>query len=568
MSNRHRRDHSRRSHGKPEPELLSQVRSMLASDHPIDLLVGSSQFLEVMAPRPTDWPQRDTPRHPAMEELVTSLLEVNRRETTGLLYGLLPMIPSVSLAAEIHAELERRHGQLPDWVREIDRFEVTATAEMTHILGDGENVMAEVRWPSGRALTIVVYIDHNLGTVVKDAFPVPDTIDRLEELSQPEAGPDSHFGPIDAADARARIEQAITDGKDMFPPLTSDTWPGCRNLVEWVVRRLPQGGRGYLRPEWDEDDRRRLTTSFLSSPTGRDLAADPDAADIVDTIIWFACDYGPGDPLRWSPVAVEILLMDWFPRKIVADVRYLAKLPDVVRAFIRYAHRERSIPGYLTTETLEAVDRWEPEYRRAVARPTMPMELMQAIRGGSAEFRYEDRSIEEIMLASLAEQVGGESALDELDTAPVPDEELDWTGIPEDIHGRVGEVLEIADRCCNELLDVEYRTIVRRLLARAAGGDPDVFRRKARTDYAAAALVWTVGKANDLFRTHMLVKDLMAWFGISQGSVSQRAATLRKAAGISDPGRRSDRLGDPTLLHSAKRRSIVEWRDRYRERMS
>jgi len=47
-----------------------------------------------------------------------------------------------------------------------------------------------------------------------------------------------------------------------------------------------------------------------------------------------------------------------------------------------------------------------------------------------------------------------------------------------------------------------------------AAGDPDVFRRGARGDNAAAALVWMAGKANDLFR-QITVKSITEWFGLS-----------------------------------------------------
>ena len=39
-----------------------------------------------------------------------------------------------------------------------------------------------------------------------------------------------------------------------------------------------------------------------------------------------------------SPVAVEIILHDWIPRKLVADPPYLAKAPDLLRAFVRFCH--------------------------------------------------------------------------------------------------------------------------------------------------------------------------------------------------------------------------------------
>ena len=35
---------------------------------------------------------------------------------------------------------------------------------------------------------------------------------------------------------------------------------------------------------------------------------------------------------------MEILLLDWYPRKIVAEPELLMRMPDVLRAFIRFAH--------------------------------------------------------------------------------------------------------------------------------------------------------------------------------------------------------------------------------------
>lgn len=533
---------------------------------PVDLLMGASQFLEIATPRPLDEWGRDSSAGPSLENLFESFLGIDRLETTALLYALLPMTNDVALAAEVHAELSRRRTSLPRWVREIEDIEVTEVNELRHVLGDGDNVMVSVAWPSGREMTVLVYIDHNLGTLVKDAFPAAEGPAHFQKLLDDRTDTDTTFASIDPADAKARVIQAITKGERTFPPLTTETWPSCRSLVEWVIRQLPDGGRGYARPEWTDQQRDELAAAFVASPFAVDLREHNDTDDIVANLIWFACDYGPGDPLRWSTVAVEILLTDWFPRQVMSDRQYMQQMPAVLRALIRYAHHERSITPSLTVETIEGVDRWEPEYRRAIASPTTPLGIVQAMRGFHDDVGYDDRTYEEIMLESLAVQVGGEGALESLDANPIPDEAFDWADIPDDVHARVGEILDLTDRCCNEMLDVEYRTIARRLLAQAARGDSEVFRRKARSDYAAAALLWTIGTANDLFRTRMLVKDLTGWFDIAQSSVSQRATTLRKAAGLpADDYYRTHRLGDPSLLHSEKRASLIELRDRYRE---
>jgi hypothetical protein len=175
----------------------------------------------------------------------------------------------------------------------------------------------------------------------------------------------------------------------------------------------------------------------------------------------------------------------------------------------------------------------------------------------------------EIMIDRLEREVGGEDALREIDVDPLPDEEFRWDRIPDDVRPAVQEVLARCDSCCEELLDTEYRTACRRLLARAAAGDPRVFRRRAKAENAAVAVCWVIGKANNLFApygTGMLVKDLAAFFGVAQSSASQRAATLMNAAGVGSLTHYPTWdvvVGTPSLLVSARRRVIVELRDHY-----
>jgi hypothetical protein len=293
-------------------------------------------------------------------------------------------------------------------------------------------------------------------------------------------------------------------------------------------------------------------------------------------LLWFGTDYGPGDPLHWSPVAVELLLADWIPRKIVADAGYLSKAPDLLRAFIRFAHQERGIREALTAETLAAVDKWEPVYQRTIRspRPQGPDAILASLGlldpDGPWSMPYEDvlspEEVKELVLDQLRQSVGGDEALATLGDSPLPDEPFLWEGIPADIRDRVGEIVGMCDRCCEELLDVEYRTACRRFLSIAASGDPEVFRRKARSNTAAAGVCWVIAKANGVFAlwgSGLLVKDLMAHFGIQKGGASQRARVMLKAGGFVQETIGEIHLGSPDYLVSSRRRKIIDLRDQY-----
>ena len=552
------------SRARAEPDLLTDVRRMLSQSHPAELLHFASSLLAVADPRADDpfarvhgAPSKDV----TVADLVGSFIEVHVRETTAMLTVLAQMVDDDLMARRIRRELARRDDRLPIWLTRLAPVTVDRAVLMGHVLGDGDNVMVAARTDAGHHLTVIVYIDHNLGTVAKDGFVIHEPIDRALASFHTAArqDPDVVFDELALADARARITEAIDLGAITVPPFETDTWPAARPLVEWIVRHLPEGGRGYERREWSDDDRRTLTEEFLVSEFGRDH--DGEDREVLESLLWFGCDYGPGDPLRWSPVAVEILLTDWLPRKVIADAEFLGRAPDVLRSFIRFSHARRGIRATLTQETLAAVDRWEPEYRRMIAgpRPQGPAALLTAM--GVLD---ELPSYEEQMLDVLRDTVGAD-ALDDLDISPLADEPLDLSQVPPDVHDRVTDVADLVDGCCAELLDVEHRTACRRLLGDVAAADPSIFRRRGRPETAAAAIVWIVAKANRAFSQRpggLTAKAVGEWFGVGSNP-GQRAPTLLKA--IDAPGRyfADVRLGTPRYLVADRRREIAETRDRY-----
>lgn len=583
--------------GGGEPDLADDIRDALRSGEPVALLSLASTLVAVADPRERNPFEPDRrPELPPLSDLVRSFIEVEGVETSALIAAIAPLITDEVLRQAVERELARRADRLPRWLVELGSAEFDGAVEMGHVLGDGENVMVGVRLAEGHALSIVAYVDHNLGTAVKDAFVVPEPLDELTALMRERAtDPDTTWHDLDPADARARIEAAVERGAMTVPAFETDTWPMCRPIVEWVAQLLPEGGTGYERPEWSEADTQALADRFFASEFGGPLD-DVDHRDLLNSLLWFGTDYGPGDPLRWSPSAVEIFLVDWVPRKVMADRAFLAPMPDLLRAFVRFAHAERDISALLTEDTLGAVDDFEADYLRAIGAAGSgglgglgaagsggpgglgaagsgglggpggldPVRLLGALGGLDSE----EVDLEEIgaaIMSTFADRIGGAEVLHSLDDRPLPDEAFDWSGIAEDIAPRVAEVLRLCDDCCDTLLDTEYRTACRRLLARIARGGPEVFRRKGRADTAAAAICWTIGRENELFGGDegIYAKDVVGHFGLT-GSVSQRSGTLLRAAGLTNAaGAPSPASAD--LLVSTERRNLIDARDRFAE---
>lgn len=553
-----------------EPDLVLHVRQLLADENLYGLLLFVSGLLAVLDPGGATGPSPpwDDPEDPEMStaEMVTSLIDIDIVETTALLTVFAELVGDEVLAARIRRALASRHHRMPRWLERFALISVVGATEVFDVLGDGASVIVGLRGATAEELTVVVFIDHNLGTVATDAvvLDVPMHAVRKEVGDSAASDVDLMVVDLDIAAARTRVVEAVDVGRITYPPFESNTWPGCRPLVEWVVRQLPTGGPGYQTQSWGEQELAELTRAFLSSSLGQ-AHDDADGRQLLDHLLWFANDYGTCDPLQWSPSRVELLLADWLPRKVVADADFLAGAPDLLRSFIRFSHTERDIRPELTDQTLAAVDELEEDYQAVIRLPRLQgIEALMAASGFNPSGVLGIPGLGDSVLDRLAEQVGGTAELQSLDAVPLPDEPFAWESVAADIAGRVRATLALVDRVCDDLLDTEYRTACRRLLNEAATADPAIFRRRGSEKTAAAAIVWLIGKANHRFPFDggpgPSVGELMAHFGVS-GSPTQRAKTMVRALGLEWSTAHQIVLGSPRYLVAERRRRIIAERD-------
>lgn len=579
MSRRPRHSRPLRPAGRPaaapdEPDLLHEVRDLLTMDHPLPLLTFVSGMIDAVEDKQPGLGGRPPAAADlSLPELVDTFLAVPRIETTALLTVIAELVADEVLARRIRRELAGRDDGLPPWLTDLVPAGPADARLATHALGASTMVLVGVRTAADADLTAVVEVDHTLGSVATDGFCYPGPVDVAAEQLDESDDPDVTITTIDPADARAHMDEAVEIGRITFPPFETDTWPNCRPLVAWLSRHLPRGGQGHVRPEVDDPDREAIIRQFLASPFGRDHDHE-DGRGLLESLLWYGCDYGTGDPLTWSAAEVELLLVDWLPRKVIADADHLAGAPDVLRDLIRYGHDERGVRAELTTEALETVDDCEPEYQQVIRtdRPQGPEALLAAAGwlddpadGPSGLAGSADPMAEyfQLTLDRLRADVGGAAALEGLTTTPLPDEPVDWDEIPAEARESVGAVVDLTDRWCDhELGDAEIRTACRRLVTDVASADPGIFTGRGRTDTAAAALVWLVGKANGLFDSWgggRSISEMTAWFGVA-ASPSQRARRMLRALGIDDTTHPYVHLGTPRYLISERRRTYVEQR--------
>lgn len=572
-------------------QLVRQVRAYLKESSPYGLLSLASELVETTTTRPTDtWPGVEVDRLDGPSTLVT-LAETDVPELVAVAIAAAAIHPDPELAAQIRQAVPPTAVTSgPSWLGTIGDIEITGTWWQTEVLGDVDNLMVGWRWPAGAEAMAVVYVDHNQGTIVKDAFIVPESattvLAKLATLPTPPAV------PLDPAGSRARIEAAIERVEHRVPPVSTDTWPADRPLIEWVVRHLPPDGVGYVRPEWPEPERERLLDEFLSSPEGEVDGVDTDIVrKVAESLMTFACDYGPGDPLRWSPISVEMVLADWFPRKVHLPDEEMATMPAVLEGFVRHAHARKEISADDTERTLASLDEWTPDYLDAISEheegPEAHALRLARVAAGVDPDAFDGADLDgadldldgsdldgadlDLLLRVIEAQsialVGGLEAYEALTDEPLGDVPFDWSRVAPDLVGPTTLVLEHLDRLALERFDAEVRTIARVILATVVAEKPDLLGCDDRhLELAASILAFYV---EWVAMPPEVIPDV-GWSGYTQEDLAEAAGA--KASTIGNRAKTIADIVDPAnvdwshLLHSRHRRAIIDAREAQAER--
>lgn len=335
------------------------MRSALARGHPLALLSVVGLMIHAAKPDPLDLlnpRQRDT-HH--LDELVTNLIGVRKREATVLLAVLAELLvddPAPQLRCR--SELAQRHDHLPKWLTGLAQLDVYRAVRRTNVFGDEDELVIGTRFKGGHEMTIAITIDHNDVSVVADAVAVPDSIENALARAARHST-DVSVVEISPADARASIEHALA--RQVFAPQT-ETWKFYGALAQWVVGQLPEGGE-LRSPAWDWKLTEELCAAFFGSPAAAPFR-ERSHRQLLDELV----ETGTGDPLRWSASRVGRALADPSDYGEVMPVEVALDAPDLLRAFIPYVHAQSGIRDELTARTLSVIDEVRSSYKRAVLR--------------------------------------------------------------------------------------------------------------------------------------------------------------------------------------------------------
>jgi hypothetical protein len=249
---------------------------------------------------------------------------------------------------------------IPQWLLDMGNITVGDVFMIRDDLGDGQGVYFEYIDPlSDAPRTIGVYIDATMDSIAHDVIDGPP----LQEIREVVAN-ETHVELVamDPAEARARVEAAFA-ARDEIELDPDESFEDLRALAEQRFALLPAGGTVPAVHDLSEDEVEALLDAFVASPHFFGVADL--AREIGAVFCEFATDLR-SDPLRWSPVVVEIFLLDWLPNEVEADDEFFRAVPDVLRAWIRFAGERRGLATDLIEETVASIERWEAEYRASL----------------------------------------------------------------------------------------------------------------------------------------------------------------------------------------------------------
>ncbi|WBB65646.1 hypothetical protein [Micromonospora sp. WMMD812] len=353
----------------PYEAVLHAARDVTRLDCALDAeMLGTALLGSVYAIAETD-------RSAAVREFVTGFLAATSRRRTAAATTIRSVFAALVPDAEGAARV-RPGSQAPTWSGQLGRVHLTGTWAYGDVYGDQTSYLATFAYDDdagGPEHALVALVDHNIG-ITKDVFVGGPAERILEQVRQMCASDElTWFREEDPARMRGEVARHLMVTDDLGELPGEGSLATDRALVGARLALLPAAVAPAPRePEpLSTADRTDLVRRFLASPeaarAGLDTIDDPELASLhfcLSLLLDHAATFPDADPLRWSPAVSGLFLLDWVHRRAVLDMDDAAMLPSVLRAWARYAGRQRGLPEAAVEQTDTAIEEMVPEFAR------------------------------------------------------------------------------------------------------------------------------------------------------------------------------------------------------------
>lgn len=533
------------------------------------------------------------------KEYVDLMLADESDEAAVILHVAAALTPDEVAAARLRRALASRTNRVPHVVAQLAGAKVAEAWLLSEALGEHAELLLGIEWPGGVQGSLLAHLALDDGAVLVDAaligIAAEAAMSRHREYHTAAGEPWRPARRLPLPQARSMVGAALSTLEatdlEMDPDDERYQWPAVVPLVIHFVARMPEDPSG----EADEETERWFEAHEAAAALSDDIGDDPDALEVLADdeeaemaaveealsrflasaegaalsdieaaaagLVFAYAAQEHGDPWHWTAGMVRPFLLGYLVENPVIPDRALDASPEILAAVLRAGRWVRGPGTAETEEALAEIPAARIEFERIRALPE--------VRAARRKAAYLDAILSGVPQAVdrllLAEAVG-EEAIDGLDTRPLPNEDLALAEVPADVRPIALAVSAHVDELVASgefvSLDVEFRTACRRFLVRAARRDPAVLRGRSAPRTTAAAVAWTVGRANGLVGQPAPVrtKDLIAWFGLKSAPTPRSNALL---AAYGAPGAMAGVvLGCPDSLVSAHRAGLVRKRDR------
>ena len=354
----------------PYDAVLHAARDVTKLESALDAeMLGSALLGSVYAIAETD-------RDAAVREFVTGFLAATARRRIAAATTIRQVFAALVPNAE-GAERVRPGSQAPAWSGQLGRVHLTGTWAYGDVYGDQTSYLATFAYDDvsgGSEHALVALVDHNIG-ITKDIFvggPAERILDQVRQMCADDEL--TWFRDEDPARLRGEVARhlAVTDDLGDLPgegSLATDRALVGARLAMLPTAADPTGRRRSSRsprpsaPTWSAVPRRRRRPPA----SGWTPSTAPELASLhfcLSLLLDHSASFPDADPMRWSPAVSGLFLLDWVHRRAVLDMDDAAMLPRVLRAWARYASRQRGLPEAAATRTDEAIEEMVPEFAR------------------------------------------------------------------------------------------------------------------------------------------------------------------------------------------------------------
>ncbi|MBP1326433.1 hypothetical protein JOF28_001665 [Leucobacter exalbidus] len=357
--------------------LLQDLRRVLASPSPA-LLIEAASALAALQPAE---PGPDGSHTHELQDLMTvitqlapTLVSAADPETNAVLRVWAEMLGDDMLRRRVfHSVSKRDH---PAWLDNLPHTRVTRAISFGDPFGEEETLMLEVQI-GALSFTLACAVRHLGGSCLEDAYLLSTSIAGAFEDIPPEVAETVVRRERPLPEAQQLLAEALEVSDQTFPPFESDSWPITRPAFEWFLRLMPAppthlqavedpwlGDLGHAEGGHRDPEVARVADAFAQSLEGRRLP--PEMRNDAYFVFLFQSTHGTGDLMRWGPQFVEALMLDLYPRKILAPDQVLLRLPRLLSAIVTWANTTSGVAPSRTNMVLRLIKKLSPEYRNLV----------------------------------------------------------------------------------------------------------------------------------------------------------------------------------------------------------